>query len=119
MVLMVGEEMRIDMASGIGLEQLGLTVGSGAVLGGVLGYASKKLVKVAVVLAALEAGLLMYLEEKGVLNVYWGDFSGLLSGSGSSGEGITSGVSNIASLAGALPIGASFAGGFLLGFKKG
>jgi uncharacterized membrane protein (Fun14 family) len=107
------------MPSELGMEQLLTTIGSGAVLGGVLGYAAKKLVKVAVVLAALEVGLLMYLEGKGVLNVYWGDFNSLLSGSGSSGEGITSGVSNLASLAGALPIGASFAGGFLLGFKKG
>lgn len=65
-------------------------------------------------LAALEAGLLIYLEDKGVLNVYWGDFNTLLSG-----EGVSSGVSKLASLAGALPIGASFAGGFLLGFKKG
>jgi uncharacterized membrane protein (Fun14 family) len=111
--------MRVDMPSELGMEQLLMTVGSGAVLGGVLGFAAKKLLKLAAILTVLEAGLLMYLEEKGVLNVYWGDFSSLLSGSGSSGGGIASGVSNLASLAGALPIGASFAGGFFLGFKKG
>lgn len=104
------------MVSEIGMEQFGVTVGSGAVLGGVLGYTAKKLLKLAVVLAVLEVGVLAFLERNGVLDVYWNDFGSLLAGVDGSSE---PGMSKLASLAGALPIGASFAGGFLLGFKKG
>jgi uncharacterized membrane protein (Fun14 family) len=104
------------MVTDIGVEQITMTVGSGAVLGGVLGFAAKKFAKLAAFLVVLEVGLLTALERNGVLDVYWGELGSLLS---RSGRAVESGVSGFTSLAGALPIDAGLTGGFLVGFKKG
>jgi uncharacterized membrane protein (Fun14 family) len=102
------------MPSEFGMQQLLTTVGSGAVLGGVLGFAAKKLLKLAAVLAALEAGLLIYLDQQGILNIYWSELDGLFAGGGGDST-----LTALTSLAGTLPIGASLVGGFAVGFKIG
>jgi uncharacterized membrane protein (Fun14 family) len=98
----------------VGMEQLVATVGSGAVLGGIAGFAAKKLVKLAAVIVVLEAGLLAVLERNGVLNVHWSALDGFLASTVGSVE---SGLLGAVSLVAALPIGAGLAGGFLAGFK--
>jgi uncharacterized membrane protein (Fun14 family) len=98
----------------VGMEQIVATVGSGAVLGGVTGYAAKKLLKLAAVLVVLEIGLLAALERSGVLNVYWDSLDGFFTGMGTNLE---SGLLGAVSVVAALPIGAGLAGGFLAGFK--
>lgn len=57
-------------------DQIVATVGSGVVLGGMAGYAAKKLLKFATVLVVLEVGFLAALERFGVLDVYWGNAAG-------------------------------------------
>jgi uncharacterized membrane protein (Fun14 family) len=99
----------------VGMEQILATVGSGAVLGGVTGFAAKKVLKLAAVLVVLELGALAVLERSGVLDVYWGDLAQSFGMGGSGDVGILSAVSLVA----ALPIGAGLAGGFLVGFKAG
>jgi uncharacterized membrane protein (Fun14 family) len=98
----------------VGLKQVVATMGSGVVLGGVAGFAAKKLVKLAAVVVVLEVGLLAALERSGVLNVYWGSLDGFLAGLG---ESLESGLLGAVSVVAALPIGAGLAGGFLAGFK--
>lgn len=98
----------------VGLEQIVATMGSGVVLGGVAGFAAKKLVKLFAVVAVLEVGLLAVLERSGVLNVHWGALDGFLANTVGSVE---SGLLSVVSLAAALPIGAGLVGGFLAGFK--
>jgi uncharacterized membrane protein (Fun14 family) len=90
------------------------TVGSGAVLGGVTGFAAKKVLKLAAVLVVLELGVLVALERSGVLDVYWGEV-----GQSVMGESTDVGILSAISLVAALPIGAGLAGGFLVGFKAG
>jgi uncharacterized membrane protein (Fun14 family) len=102
------------MAFGVGLEQLAAMAGSGAVAGGVAGYAAKKLVKLAAVVVVLEVGLLAALERNGILAVQWDALDGLVAGVGTNLE---SGLLGAVSAVAALPIGAGLAGGFLAGFK--
>jgi uncharacterized membrane protein (Fun14 family) len=98
----------------VGLEQVVATIGSGVVLGGVAGFAAKKLLKLAAVVVVLEVGLLAALERSGVLNVYWGSLDGFV---GSAVGSIESGVLGAVSLVAAIPVTAGLAGGFLAGFK--
>lgn len=102
------------MSFEIGVEQVVTTMGSGVVLGGVAGFAAKKLLKFAAVVAVLEIGLLAVLERSGVLNIHWSSLDGFLA---SAGESVESGLLDVVSLAAALPIGAGLVGGFLAGFK--
>jgi uncharacterized membrane protein (Fun14 family) len=99
---------------GVGLEQVVATAGSGAVAGGVAGYAAKKLAKLAAVVVVLEFGLLAALERNGVLAVQWDALDGLVTGLSTNLEPELLGA---ASAVAALPIGAGLAGGFLAGFK--
>lgn len=100
----------------VGIEQVVAMVGSGAVLGGMTGYAAKKLLKVAVALVVLEIGILTALEHSGVLNVYWGSFADSVAGAS---ESIGTGILGAVSLVAALPIAGGLTGGFLVGFKAG
>ncbi|RXK47827.1 FUN14 domain-containing protein [Halorientalis pallida] len=96
-------------------------LGAGAI-GGVIGYAVKKLAKVVAVLAGLELGFLAYLEQIGIITVDWSAFASTL-GSGTLGlvvDGASlSGSSPLLGLLGTLPVGTGFAGGLYLGLKKG
>jgi uncharacterized membrane protein (Fun14 family) len=102
------------MPFGVGLGQVAATAGSGAVAGGVAGYAAKKFVKLAAVVVVLEVGLLAVLERNEVLAVQWDALDGLVAGVGTNLE---SGLFGAVSAVAALPVGAGLAGGFLAGFK--
>ena len=99
-------------------QQLGLELGSGAVIGGIIGFAAKKVAKLIAVLVGLELALFKFLESRGVLTVDWERLSGgFVEASQSAASGAPpSWVNTILST---LSISAGFTGGFLVGFRKG
>jgi len=105
---------------GLGLQQMGLEVGGGALIGGIIGFAAKKVAKLIAVIVGLQLALFKFLETRGVLTVDWdaitGSASNATQAAGKQG-GETAGW--LTSLLSALPVSAGFTGGFLVGFKKG
>lgn len=99
---------------------LGIEVGGAGVIGGIAGYAAKKVAKVIAVLVGLEVALFKFLEARGILEVNWAKLSSAATNTtqqvAATGETPPSWVS---SLLATLPVGAGFTGGFMLGFKRG
>lgn len=95
--------------------QLAVQTGGGAVVGGVLGFAAKKVVKLVAILAGLQAGILVYFENQGVISVDWGAFRNLTAVTPNEG-GVPSVLTNLISSA---PVGGGFALGAAVGFRKG
>jgi uncharacterized membrane protein (Fun14 family) len=106
------------MQLGIDPQQLGLEFGSGAVVGGVIGFAAKKIAKLLAVIVGLELALFKFLESRGILTVDW---NRLTAGVLQVGETAQSGTppSWVTTILSTLSVGAGFTGGFLLGFRKG
>lgn len=100
----------------IGLQQIGIELGGGALIGGVLGFAAKQVAKIIAVIIGLELALFKFLETKGVLSVNWGAITGAASEGASKAPEAAGWLMSILA---ALPVTAGFTGGFLLGFKKG
>ena len=102
----------------IQLQQLGLEFGSGAVIGGIIGFAAKKIAKLIAVIIGLELALFKFLESRGILSVDWERLSARIlkpaqnAATGAPPDWITTILST-------LSISAGFSGGFLVGFKKG
>jgi uncharacterized membrane protein (Fun14 family) len=104
------------------VQQIGLEVGGGAVIGGIIGFAAKKIAKIIAVIIGLELALFKFLETRGILEVNWDALSSTASEAvgGASGNGVGSTPPSwIMSLLSTLPVGAGFTGGFLIGFKRG
>ena len=102
----------------ISLQQLGLEFGSGAVVGGIIGFAAKKVAKIIAVLVGLQLALFKFLESRGILSVDWERLTqGLLKGTESAATGAP--PDWVMTVLSTLSISAGFTGGFLLGFKKG
>jgi len=105
---------------GIGFQQLGLEVGGGAMIGGIIGFAAKKVAKLIAVIIGLELALFKFLETRGVLNVDWDAIRGAGSNATSSAtDAGGQGASWVSSLLSTLPVSTGFAGGFFVGFRKG
>ena len=96
-------------------KQLGLELGSGAVIGGLIGFAAKKLAKLLAVIIGVELALFKFLESKGILSVDW---ERLTNGLVSTQEKVQN-PGWIEPIISTLSIGAGFTGGFLVGFKRG
>ena len=98
--------------------QLGLEFGSGALIGGIIGFAAKKVAKVIAVLVGLELALFKFLESRGILTVDWERLSsGVLQNAQVAADGTP--PDWISTILSTLSISAGFTGGFLAGFKKG
>jgi len=102
----------------INLHQLGLEFGGGAVIGGVIGFALKKVAKLVAVLVGLELVLFKFLESRQILTVDWNKLTAGLVNAGTSATSATP-PPWVTSILSTLPVGAGFTGGFLLGFKRG
>ena len=103
---------------GVDPQQLGIEFGTGGVIGGIIGFAAKKIAKIIAVLVGLELALFKFLESRGILTVDWDKLSaGFLKASQDAAQGAP--PSWIQTILSTLSIGAGFTGGFLLGFKKG
>jgi uncharacterized membrane protein (Fun14 family) len=95
---------------------LGLQMGGTAIIGAVIGFAAKKVAKIIAIIVGLELALFKFLETRGVLSVNW---NRLADASADAAEGSAdAGQSLLTAFITTAGIGASFAGGFLLGFKK-
>jgi len=102
----------------ISLQQIGIEAGGGAVIGGVIGFAAKKVAKLIAIIVGLELALFKFLETRGVLAVNW---EKITNASANVTDTATSAEtpSWVNSFLSTLPVGAGFTGGFLLGFKRG
>lgn len=99
-------------------QQLGLEFGSSAVIGGIIGFAAKKVAKVIAVLVGIQLALFKFMESRGYLSVQWDKLTaGMLDAS----EAATASEppSWVMSILSTLSVSAGFTGGFLLGFKRG
>jgi uncharacterized membrane protein (Fun14 family) len=103
---------------GVDPRQLGIEFGTGGVVGGIIGFAAKKIAKVVAVLVGLELALFKFLESRDILTVDWDKLSaGFMEASQDAAQGAP--PSWIQTILSTLSVGAGFTGGFLLGFKKG
>jgi uncharacterized membrane protein (Fun14 family) len=102
---------------GIDPQQLGIEFGSGAVIGGIIGFAAKKVAKIVAIIVGLELALFKFLESREILTVDWAALSaGILK----TGEGAANGPPSwLSTILSTLSISAGFTGGFLLGFRQG
>jgi len=105
----------------IGLQQIGLELGSGAVIGGLIGFTAKKVAKIIAFLIGLQLALFKFLESQSILVVDWERLSaGLVNASTTASDAATANQppSVITSFLSVLPVSAGFTGGFVVGFKK-
>jgi len=101
----------------IDFKQLGVEAGSGAVIGGLIGFAAKKVAKIIAVIVGLELALFKFLESRGILTVDWERLtSGILGASQDAASGAP--PSWVQTILSTLSISAGFSGGFFLGWKK-
>lgn len=95
--------------------QIGTTVGTGAVVGGVSGFTAKKVLKLVVAIVSIQLALVAYLDHRGILDIHWDAVDGTLA---TVGQHVGSFVTESMPLASTLPVGVGFGGGFILGFKR-
>lgn len=106
----------------IGLQQIGLELGTGAVIGGLIGFTAKKVAKAIAILVGLELALFKFLESQDVLAVDWERLSaGLVNASTAASDAATGnqppGI--VTSFLSVIPVSAGFTGGFFVGFRRG
>lgn len=106
------------MALEIDFMQLGVDVGGGAIIGGIIGFAAKKLAKVIAVIIGLELALFKFLESQRILTVDWERLTAGMVGAGQAAASQTP-PNWVMTILSTLSISAGFTGGFLLGFKRG
>jgi uncharacterized membrane protein (Fun14 family) len=103
----------------VSLQQLGFELGSGAVVGGIVGFAAKKLAKIIAVIIGLELALFKFLESRGILTVDWERLTGGFVQMAQSAAQSGTPPSWLATILSTLSISAGFTGGFFLGFRRG
>ncbi|MFC7175835.1 FUN14 domain-containing protein [Halosegnis marinus] len=102
----------------INFQQLGLELGSGAVIGGVIGFAAKKVAKLIAILVGLELALFKFLESREIITVDWERLTaGFVQASQDAAAGAP--PSWVQTILSTLSVSAGFTGGFLLGFRRG
>ena len=99
-------------------QQLGLEFGSSAVIGGIIGFAAKKVAKVIAVLVGIQLAIFKFMESRGLISVKWDELTaGMMEASKAAASSTP--PSWVMSILSTLSVSAGFTGGFLLGFKKG
>ncbi|WP_339103768.1 FUN14 domain-containing protein [Haloterrigena salinisoli] len=95
---------------------LGLEFGGSAVVGGLLGFATKQIAKLLAIIVGVELMAFRYLESQEIVIVDWNRLSaGLLE----TGDRAQEGVHWLVSTLSMLSVGAGFASGFLIGYHRG
>jgi uncharacterized membrane protein (Fun14 family) len=100
----------------INFPQLGTQMGGSAVLGGIIGFAAKKLAKVIAAIIGVELALFKFLESRGVLEVNWARLANASAQVSNQAE--QAGQTIIEAFVATAGIGGSFAAGFLVGFRR-
>lgn len=96
---------------------LGLEFGGGAVLGGLVGFAVKRIAKLLAIVAGIQFMLVRYLESREIVVVNWDRLAtGLVTTQDRTREAE---VHWMESLLPTLSLGAGFTSGFLIGFYRG
>lgn len=98
------------------LSQLGYQVGVGAVGGFIVGYAVKKISKLAAILLGLCIIGLIYLSTSGIISINYDALWNALAGALGMASSAFSWLIHVIAL---IPFAGSFIAGFLLGFKLG
>ncbi|QLG47589.1 FUN14 domain-containing protein [Natrinema halophilum] len=96
---------------------LGIEFGGGAAIGGLMGFAAKKIAKLVAVIVGVQLMVFRYLESQGILIVDWNRLSAGLLETQARAQDVD--VHWIQSILSTLSIGAGFTGGLLIGFKRG
>ncbi|EJN61335.1 Uncharacterized membrane protein, Fun14 family [Halogranum rubrum] len=110
--------LQADLPLVIDFRQLGIEAGSGAIIGGIIGFAAKKVAKVIAVLVGLELALFKFLESREILIVDWDKLTaGFIKTSQDAANGAP--PDWVMTILSTLSISGGFAAGFFLGFKKG
>jgi uncharacterized membrane protein (Fun14 family) len=93
------------------------SIGSGGVIGFLIGFAIKKVMKVLAVLVGIFFGAMMYLQSQGIVNVNWDKLQSLLTTFSNS----LTDASQISTIAGNLgiPLTGGLAAGLAAGLLKG
>lgn len=102
--------------AGVDLNGLVVQLGAGGLVGFVVGYAVKKLLKVFLVILGLGIVALMALSYLGVITVNWNKFLEIVS---SIIPKVTEVTGPLQQIANALPFAGAFVAGFILGLKVG
>lgn len=101
----------------IELHRLGLEVGSSAIIGGIVGFASKKIAKLVLIIVGVEIAFLQALEIQGIIDVRWDAINTVVTEvQRMVGEGAP--PPDVVAVVSSLSIGGGFVGGFMLGFKR-
>jgi len=113
-------DLSLLQLDGLGLRQMGLEAGGGALIGGIIGFAAKKIAKLIAIIVGVELALFKFLETRGILQVNWDAINGVAqNATGTASQTAATPPSWIMSILSALPVSAGFTGGFLVGFRKG
>lgn len=84
-------------------------------LGGILGFVTKKLIKAIAVLCGLEFGLFLYLDYHNIIDVNWHVLSDTLA---TANVSLYKASSWLLAVGAPIPLGAGFVSGFIVGFKR-
>lgn len=95
--------------------QLGIQAGSGAMMGGVIGFAVKKVIKIAAAIVGVQLAFLAYLENQGIVTVDWDAINSAMAFTTNPGSTVSPLITNALSIA---PIGGGAVLGFAYGFRK-
>ena len=98
-------------------QTVGINLGTGALIGGIIGFAAKKVAKLVAIIVGLELALFKFLESRQILVVNWDRVGASFLTAGEAAASQTP-PSWIMTLLSTLSVSGGFAGGFLLGFKK-
>ena len=98
-------------------QTVGINIGTGALIGGIIGFTAKKVAKLVAIIVGLELALFKILESRQILVVNRARVgaSFLTAGEAAASQAPPSWIMTLLST---LSVSGGFAGGFLLGFKK-
>ncbi|QCS42946.1 FUN14 domain-containing protein [Natrinema versiforme] len=97
---------------------LGLEFGGGAVVGGLIGFAAKKIAKLLAIIVGVQLMAFRYLESQGIVIVDWNRLSAGILKTQERAQGAAD-IHWLQSMISTLSIGAGFTSGFLIGFHRG
>ena len=89
----------------------------GAVIGGCIGFATKRIAKLLAIIVGVQLMGFRYLESQGIIIVDWNRLSAGLFGSSTLNTTVESHW--VTSILATLPIGVGFVSGFLIGYHRG
>ncbi|MCL9817146.1 FUN14 domain-containing protein [Natronocalculus amylovorans] len=101
----------------VNVQQLGMEAGGAAIIGGLIGFAFKRIAKLIAIIIGIELAIFRFLEARGIVTVDWERLtSGAISGTDQTTQAPPDWVWTILST---LSISAGFTIGFLIGYKQG